>query len=308
MPFAPRFSIVIPTYNYGRYVGRAIASALAQPGNDFETLVLDDGSTDDTRQAVAPYLDRICYHRHENCGAAATRNRGAKLAQGDWLLFLDADDRLLPGALDRFRDAVDGHPDARMIFGHHVSVSADGRRREAKPQPPLGEPLANFRDFLNRKFGIAHGTVILCREVFGRLQYPQGITNGEDIVLFAQTLALFPCATFPHATAEIHAHGGRMRNNVDAFLKTGLQTVDALFRPHVLTPEAMQYRRLFECRRYLSLARSLYKAGRRRAARDCYLRALRADWTRALSWTNAGRLLKATFTPDRPGATESRCG
>ncbi|MFQ5732865.1 MAG: glycosyltransferase family 2 protein [Planctomycetaceae bacterium] len=304
MAIAPRFSIIIPTYNYGRYVGRAIASALSQSGGNFETLVVDDGSTDDTPQVVQSFGQRVHYRRHENRGAAATRNRGADLADGDWLLFLDADDRLLPGALDRFRHAVREHPAARMIFGHHVSVSEDGRRRESTPQPRLSGPLTNFRDFVDRKFGIAHGTAILHRDVFGRLKYPSGITNGEDIVLFAQTLALFECATFPHPTAEIHAHPGRMRNNVDAFLATGLQTVDALFRADVLPPDAMRLRRLFECRRHLSLARSLYKAGRYPESRHCYLQALRSDWRRAISWTNAGRFLKTTFRVSR--SRESR--
>ena len=304
MAIAPRFSIIIPTYNYGRYVNRAVESALGQPGDDVETLVVDDGSTDETPQVLLPYRGCVSYHRHDNCGAAATRNRGASLANGDWLLFLDADDRLLPDALAHFRTAVAGNPAARMIFGHHVSVAADGSRHESPVQPVLGEPIANFRDFINRRFGIAHGTVIFHRDVFRRLKYPRGITNGEDIVLFAQTLALFPCATFPRATAEIHAHDGRMRNNVDAFLNTGLQTVDALFRADVLPAEAMRFRRLFECRRYLSLARALHKAGRHREARSCYLKALRADWARAMTWTNAGRFLKSAFAPE--ASPESR--
>jgi hypothetical protein len=154
-------------------------------------------------------------------------------------------------------------------------------------------PIENFRDYLDRRFGIAHGTVALRRENFSLLRYPDGITNGEDIVLFAQTLARFPCATFPHATAEIHAHAGRMRDNIAAILQTGLKTVDALFQPHLLPAEAMQFRNLFAARRHLSLARSLVKAGRYRDARTCYRHAFRADWKRTVTFTNLGRFLRS---------------
>jgi len=291
----PRFSIVIPTYNYGRFVGRAIDSALMQPGDEFEVLVVDDGSTDDTPAVLRRYGSRIRTCRHENRGAAATRNRAAELAAGDWLIFLDADDCLLSGALSHFRAAIAEHPAARMVFGHHVSVDGDGRRREAKPQPVLRGGIRDFRDYLDRRFGIAHGTVAMRRDNFTVLRYPEGITNGEDIVLFAQTLARFPCTTFPHATAEIHAHPGRMRDNIPAILQTGLKTVDALFRPDLLPTEAMRYRRMFAARRHLSLARSLLKAGRFHEARVCYRQAFRADWRRALTPTNIGRYVRCVL-------------
>jgi glycosyltransferase involved in cell wall biosynthesis len=305
MACPPRFSIVIPTYNYARFVDRAIDSALAQPGDDFEVLVADDGSTDDTPAVLRRYGGRIRSCRHENRGAAATRNRAAELASGEWLIFLDADDRLLPGAMSHFRAAIAANPAARMVFGHHVSVASDGHRRDAKPQPALRGGIKDFRDYLARRFGIAHGTVALRRDNFAELRYPEGITNGEDIVLFAQTLVRFPCATFPHATAEIHAHSGRMRDNIAAVLETGLKTVDALFQPDVLPPEAMRYRRLFVARRNLSLARSLVKAGRSGDARVCYRQAVRADWKRALTPTNLGRYLRCLFSAPTQGDRRS---
>jgi glycosyltransferase involved in cell wall biosynthesis len=300
----PRFSIVIPTYNYGRFVGRAIDSALAQDGGDYEVLVVDDGSTDDTPAVLQRYAGRIRACRHDNRGAAATRNRAAELAAGEWLLFLDADDRLLPDALPHFRAAISACPDARMVFGHHISVSADGCRRESKPQPALRSRMENFRDYLDRKLGISHGAIVFRRDNFSVLRYPEGITNGEDIVLFAQTLAMFPCATFPQATVEIHAHAGRMRDNIAAILQTGLKTVQALFQPGLLPEEAMRYRDLFAARRHLSLARSLVKAGRYVDARTCYRQAFRADWKRTLTFTNLGRFLRCLVASDERRSAE----
>lgn len=294
----PTFTIVIPTYNYGRFVGRAIESALAQSGDDYEVLVIDDGSTDDTPARVAPYVGRVRFERHANCGAAATRNRGAELARGHYLLFLDADDRLRADALAHFREALAARPDLRFVFGHHLSISIDGTSHAARPQPTLRNNHDDFRDFLDRTFGISHGTVLMRRDNFDVVRYPAGISNGEDLVLFAQSLALFPCETIPHALAEIHAHDARIRNNIDRIRESGLRVVDALFRPDVLPDWAMAFRPLFLARRHLSLARSFLHGKCYREARAHYQAAFRTRWTLALNPTHAARWLRTLGRAD----------
>jgi len=89
----PYFTIVIPSYNRGHIVGRAIESVLNQSYSDFEIIVVDDGSTDNTKEVVCQYMDsRIHYFFQENSGVSAARNTGSKLAKGDYLVFLDSDD------------------------------------------------------------------------------------------------------------------------------------------------------------------------------------------------------------------------
>jgi glycosyltransferase involved in cell wall biosynthesis len=85
-------SVVIPAYNYGRFVAEAVESALNQTWQPLEVIVVDDGSTDDTRQRLAPYLDRIQYVYQENMGLSAARNTGIRHARGEWVALLDADD------------------------------------------------------------------------------------------------------------------------------------------------------------------------------------------------------------------------
>ena len=89
----PYFTIVIPSYNRGHIVGRAIESVLNQSYSDFEIIVVDDGSTDNTKEVVCQYLDsRINYFFQENSGVSAARNTGSKLAKGDYIAFIDSDD------------------------------------------------------------------------------------------------------------------------------------------------------------------------------------------------------------------------
>ena len=96
----PLVSVIISTYNYGLYVCDAVESALSQTYSMVEVIVVDDGSTDDTRERLAPYTDRIKYIYQNNAGVSAARNTGMRVAQGEYLAFLDADDRFHPQKLE----------------------------------------------------------------------------------------------------------------------------------------------------------------------------------------------------------------
>jgi glycosyltransferase involved in cell wall biosynthesis len=95
----PQFSIVVTCYNYARYVGQAIESALAQTYADVEIIAVNDGSTDGSGAVLASFGDRITLIEQVNRGQIAAANRGYAACRGDIVLFLDADDLLLPGAL-----------------------------------------------------------------------------------------------------------------------------------------------------------------------------------------------------------------
>src|ERR1019366_6906368 len=103
-------SVVIPAYNYGRFVTEAAECALNQTYRPLEVIVVDDGSTDDTRQRLAPYLDRIQYVYQENRGLSAARNTGIRHARGEWIAFLDADDFWHPQKTTVQLGAVAGDP------------------------------------------------------------------------------------------------------------------------------------------------------------------------------------------------------
>lgn len=94
-------SVVIPTYNYGRFIVEAIESALRQTLPPYEIIVVDDGSTDDTAEVVARFGERVRYIRQENAGVSAARNRGVAESRGDYIAFLDADDIWEPTKLEK---------------------------------------------------------------------------------------------------------------------------------------------------------------------------------------------------------------
>ena len=115
-----KVSVIIPTYNRTEYVTQAIDSVLAQTYMDYEIIVVDDGSTDKTREVLEPYMDKITYIYQENTGVSAARNTGIKAAKGEWIAFLDSDDEWLPGKLAVQIRAVERHP---QLVAHMVNVN-----------------------------------------------------------------------------------------------------------------------------------------------------------------------------------------
>jgi len=117
---SPRVSVIIPTYNRAQMLVECLESVISQTFTDYEVIVIDDGSTDDTGELVKPYLDRIEYIKHENKGNAAARNSGLDIARGELIAFLDSDDLWLPGKLEREVDYLDGHPDVDMVCANGI--------------------------------------------------------------------------------------------------------------------------------------------------------------------------------------------
>ena len=122
----PAVSVIICTYNHGRFIPSAVDSVLAQTFTDRELIVVDDGSTDDTGRILSPYRDRLRYVAKANAGAFAARNTGRALARGRLIAFLDADDVWEPHALARLKQALDSGPRVGLAAGTYRSIDADG--------------------------------------------------------------------------------------------------------------------------------------------------------------------------------------
>lgn len=115
MPDCPLITAVIPTYNARQYVVEAVESALAQSYRPIEVIVVDDGSSDDTPEVLAPLRNRIRYIRQENRGLSGARNRGIAESRGELIAFLDADDQWRPEKLRLQWECLQAHPEAHLV-------------------------------------------------------------------------------------------------------------------------------------------------------------------------------------------------
>lgn len=111
----PTTSVIIPTYNSARFLPGAIDSVLEQTYKDFEIIVVDDGSTDNTQDVVAPYLDRITFLKVENGGPSKARNRAIRESSGEYVAFLDADDIWYPEKLERQMIIFSGNQHCSLV-------------------------------------------------------------------------------------------------------------------------------------------------------------------------------------------------
>ncbi|MDD4976496.1 MAG: glycosyltransferase [Bacteriovorax sp.] len=119
MPFV---SVIIPTFNRSSVIIRAINSVLNQNNKDFELIVVDDGSTDETELILSPFIEsgKIKYFKHHNRGVSAARNLGVAKASGEWLAFLDSDDEWLPNKLQEQIDYLHQNSTLNIIYGQEI--------------------------------------------------------------------------------------------------------------------------------------------------------------------------------------------
>ena len=120
MSLPPLVSVIVPTYNYGHFIGQTLKSLQAQTYPHWECVVVDDGSTDDTAEVVAAHAasdPRIKYLRQQNQFQAAARNLGLRHSAGQYVQFLDADDKIEPRKLERQVAYLEEHPEVDIIYG-----------------------------------------------------------------------------------------------------------------------------------------------------------------------------------------------
>jgi glycosyltransferase involved in cell wall biosynthesis len=124
----PLVSVIIPTFNNAQYVGHAIKSALNQTFQDFEIIVIDDGSTDQTDNAIKEFAEYITYIKQKNQGPAAARNAGIRIARGKYIVFLDSDDEFLPEKLSSQQKYLESNPNIDLVYsnGYRFRKNPDG--------------------------------------------------------------------------------------------------------------------------------------------------------------------------------------
>lgn len=124
----PKVSVIIPTYNYGQYIDKSIDSVLSQTYTDFEIIVVDDGSTDNTKTIIeTKYGSKVRYFYQKNKGAPAARNKGIAESVGEYLVFLDADDIFYPDNLEKKVDLLDKRKNDGFVYsdGYYVNEQSN---------------------------------------------------------------------------------------------------------------------------------------------------------------------------------------
>ena len=207
-PFGPvpmKVSAVIPTFNRRRYIRRAIDSILGQTLPVDEILVIDDGSTDGTAEALDEwYGASIRVLRQERKGVSEARRCGVREAAGDWIAFLDSDDEWTPGRNARFYDAAGRvPPDVAWIFGDLRVVTDQGCGSTLFQEHglALSDELTIFSDSLSTQhpfqFGMLQGSLIRRKVLSGLNCFSEGLQHSEDVLAGLQVACRYRFAAIP---------------------------------------------------------------------------------------------------------------
>jgi glycosyltransferase involved in cell wall biosynthesis len=209
----PKVSIVIPTYNSAQFLDETLQSVFSQTFNDFEIIVIDDGSTDQTRKVLSKYDDRIRYFLQENGGPAKARNRGIRESLGEYIAFLDADDIWLPTKLEKQVSRFQQNPELGMVFTENscfdqngIYLTSLGKRKKLM----RGDLVKNI--FLHS--GVATPTVMVRREVFNQIGvFDEELYMSEDDNMWIRVTANFKAELIDEPLAKARTHSTRTTAN-----------------------------------------------------------------------------------------------
>lgn len=204
----PRVTVLMPVYNHARYVGQALESILAQSFGDFELVVLDDGSVDDTLDVVGGYTDpRIRIVRNEtNLGIPRTRNRAVDEARGEYIAWMDSDDIACPERLEWQTAYLDANPACALVGSYAQWIDEDGAPLRVRKRPT--DPM-EIRAQLLFIGCFTNTTVTSRRSVQAGYRYREDFPLGSDVELWDRIAMAHPVANIPKVTVYHRTHTGR---------------------------------------------------------------------------------------------------
>ncbi|HUK92197.1 MAG TPA: glycosyltransferase [Blastocatellia bacterium] len=268
----PNVSVIVPTYNNSRFVCQALDSIVAQSFRNLEIIVIDDGSTDDTAAALAPYRDLITLVRTRNQGPAAARNAGIKRAKGDFIAFLDSDDLWLPEKLDRQVAHLIAHPEIGIVFCDSETFGGGDHSRCRDRGNPWSEPGAALETLLTHR-PIALSSVVVRKSCLaGAGMFDESLRGAEDYNLFLRLSRQFRFGVVDGALVRKRLHEDNLSDDLACMHRDEIANVRKL--ASLFPKESLHVRRLsgqihFRFGRYYFDRRDFVRA------RHCFLSALR---------------------------------
>ena len=210
------FSIVIPLYNKGKYIADTLASVLSQTYTDFEVIVVDDGSTDDGASTVKAVADsRVRYYYKDNGGVSSARNYGVAKANGEWIYILDADDIMMPNALEAFRNAVaSAKGKIDIVTGSHRFTDSGNIQTYAVRTHGIAKN--NYKWYFLDKFHLGPGRCLIRKEILQEYPYNESLSRFEDTEQALRMLGNLKVYIIPDLIFEYrHGNGALSRPCTD---------------------------------------------------------------------------------------------
>jgi glycosyltransferase involved in cell wall biosynthesis len=292
LPASPLVSVVIPSYNCSDFIVEAVDSALLQTYRPCEIIVVDDGSTDQTRTVLSPYLGRIRYEFRPNRGVSVARNHGVRLAGGELVAFLDADDLWRPEKLERQVRVMRALPDCALVCTDGQSFGAEGiiaerllskRTRSWTGAHQTDDPAVGAGDLTSLLWFencIYTSSTMLRRErLLEAGGFDGALTMAEDYDVWLRIASRHPCAVIDEGLVQYRWREGGLSG---AFAQREVRgregALNVLERRFALVPQDLRAQvHIHMANEYLYCANEYLRQGKRREARARLRDCLRHD-------------------------------
>jgi glycosyltransferase involved in cell wall biosynthesis len=248
-----KFTVVVTTYNYAHLLPDALRALAAQTVRDFELLIVDDGSTDNTEKVVdefRPQFRDFCYLKKPNGGPADSRNFGVQKARGTHVAILDADDVWSPRYLETVRRAFESDPQTEVTFCDGVRITGNGRVLRPVFPPglaPLNGPVNSVEDLFSLCSHFLPSGMVFLKSLYERIgTFDVRFLHGDDVDWVVR--AAMAGANFVRIDQKLflyRLHGGNLTNNAIAFLGTWLKIYEEQLKESRLGPECERRARNF---------------------------------------------------------------
>ncbi len=266
----PKISVIIPAYNCGRYVSETVESVLAQTYQDYELIIVDDGSTDNTKDVLAKYVDaypnKVRYIFQQNAGEGGARNRGIKESMGDYVAFLDSDDIWLPIKLEKQMALVDSLIDKDVVifgdqyhFDNNGEVLAESMFNILKPRNGLVYEHLLYENFITTQ------TVMVKKSLFDKVGYfKEGMKYCADFDMWLRLAKDYKFYYVADVIAGYRIHSTQVSGNIHKMREYHLMVVnealsnrkfDIVLTNCILANQHFKYGYIFWDRKYYSDAR-----------------------------------------------------
>lgn len=201
-------SVIVPLYNKGKTIEQTIRSVICQTYKDFELIIVNDGSTDNSLEIVSNFTDsRIVVFNKPNGGVSSARNYGAKVSNTPWLLFLDADDVLNLDAIDNLLSLRQKYPRANVLTGNHLIIGKTNHVKYACKKKEEGYISNPQRAFMEGVFMPRTGASIYSKEYFIRVGgFDERVSVYEDFLL---DISMFQICTYAYTPKIVYKHDCR---------------------------------------------------------------------------------------------------
>ena len=274
MNVTPLVSVIIATYNRARLLPETLDSILSQSFRDFELIVVDDGSSDDTRDVLVSYKDRIRYIYQENRGPSAARNMGARHAKAGWLSFQDSDDLSQSNHLRTLHGYVRVHPDCGTVFANGNYLGGPEHNRNTIIPEPKSRSLANrgvqLEDIFDKSIVRLQAALISKTAYEAVGGHDESLHICMDLDLSFRLLMDFPIAYIDEVVFSYRKHEGNIGKNEELRLVENIRVIEKLVaefpQVRVLLGQKVINRRM--AYRYYRLAKGRWKRKQFAAARE----------------------------------------